>query len=867
MAYDDGRPGRPQRQTPTSPTNNTLSYRISSISDITDIGNYNDEFAESPTLRARESLVSIQSYDSRTTPRPESASRSYSGSSGWSVPFLTSGGGGYEPVSVTGGPARGHSLRNTYSGSTLRSPPDTIDEGRESIDLALLPAAAPMGNTGPYSPLARDDSNDTPAFDWTTSLGPTSSNDPFIKSMQEQEAQGKLTGGLGAGFKPNATMRESELLAADQTPTRTPSRTFSRRRSSLGRTATLKGLAQQQANKRGEVIQVIIEEPEVDISAMTGPDTNSTDDSKMRSSTFPQNKERTEVFYPQPNWKPFSMRWPYLCMLIVLSAGLGAGQECLYRASVRHDGLVKFHSPSDISPPVYFAFKFVPTMVAVLFGVLWQITDFEVKRLEAYYQLSKEGGALAAESINVDYITFFNFLRPVRALRLRHYAVAISSVVSLLAISLVPTLSAAAIILTPDRAKRMDDPTGEKTIRIHPVWSRFLTSTLAIIAALGCVLFWQLQSRKSGLLADVKGIAGLAAMANVSHILMDFKDTDVATHKDIHHKLKHNRYVLRNSSLAPDHQNPATQQERDKYEREITHLSENPHPLMLRAAGMVPFIVGIGVFMALIPIFLFTPAGYLTDRAPWVVTALAVCIKLGWGSVETDVRMMEPFYILSRRDAPPRTLTLDYTAMPFGWVAFKALLNGHFLVFFVGFGSVMAEVLTILVTSLATVEGKDFIDHLRPAGQQQQQHRRDTAASGDEDPTRLKNAGQETDLSFWISLGLATFILFYMAVVAAAVFARRRHPFLPRQPNTIASHLAFIHQSKMLYDFVGTEKLSSAAMARTLEALGKRYGLGWFEGRDGQTHCGVDQEPLMSSYKHGVDLAKSNKPWLDVEWL
>lgn len=43
----------------------------------------------------------------------------------------------------------------------------------------------------------------------------------------------------------------------------------------------------------------------------------------------------------------------------------------------------------------YFAFKFLPTIIAVSYGVLWQITDFEVKRLEAFYQLSKEGGGSA----------------------------------------------------------------------------------------------------------------------------------------------------------------------------------------------------------------------------------------------------------------------------------------------------------------------------------------------------------------------------------------------------------------------------------------------------------------------------------------
>ena len=32
--------------------------------------------------------------------------------------------------------------------------------------------------------------------------------------------------------------------------------------------------------------------------------------------------------------------------------------------------------------------------------------------------------------------------------------------------------------------------------------------------------------------------------------------------------------------------------------------------------------------------------------------------------------------------------------------------------------------------------------------------------------------------------------------------------------------------------------------------MNKTYGLGWFIGRDGETHCGVDQEELKMSYTH-----------------
>ena len=835
----------------------------------------------------------------------------------------------------------------------------------ESIDMtSLVQNAAPISMSPiaskPYSRLAGHDMENAddnapardslgsihvPTMDLSSFFGPTTGQDEaFIKSLHEQEAQGTLTMGLGAGFEASRKLKESDLLASASasdamaatasSPTSifsadrgsTLRRTLSRRWTSssgasmssastpltpgagshaspsqLSRQGTVRALAQSEANRRGEIVEVIMEDDEegvdaplvkhsrglgdevhdlsgmpymhndvagndgskVDLSVVSGTEGPNllagglSNKAGRRQASIPlrttatNGTQKTELFYPQPNWRPFSMRWPYLVTLILLSIVLGVTQELVYRMSLKRP-LIKFNSPDQIHGGIYFTVKFAPTIIAVTFGVLWQITDFEVKRLEAFYQMSKEGGAVADESINVDYVTYFTFFRPFRALYCKHYAVAVSSVASLLAVSLVPTLGAAAIVLTPDRAARLADPQGEKRVVVSAVWSRVLTAVLFVIAALGCLLSYLLQRRRSGLLSDVKGIAGLASMAVVSHIMTDFRGMDLAKHSDIHNKLKEHRYVLRNSSLAPDDENPVSLAERERYKEFDSHMSQNPHPLMLRAHGCIPYITGILLFAVLIPVVLFTPANVITDKAAWVLTALAVTIKLGWGGLETSVRMMEPYYILWRRHAPAKTLTLDYTAMPFLWVALQALKNGHLLVFFVGFGTVMTEVLTVLVTSLATVEGHNFINR-----------------TGSSAASKNLDSGEETAQSFWITLGLVSFILSYMGIVATVVFVRRRQPFLPRQPNTIASVLAYIHQSKMLWNFVGTSKSSNAEMLAKLEAEGHKYGLGWFEGRDGQTHCGVDQEELMSSYKLGYDYWRSNKPWNDQPggWL
>ncbi|OAA50709.1 hypothetical protein ISF_09327 [Cordyceps fumosorosea ARSEF 2679] len=760
--------------------------------------------------------------------------------------------------------------RSSYAPTLGNAIPEHGDD--ESYAMTLLSHPAPMGMTPVFPQHTRQVSDDMPpmspvGFDVGSALGPLSAHDnEYLSQWQQQESQGVLSGGLGQGFRADSTLRDAELLASPSTP-RSMSRSFTLLRASRPptRAETIKTRGQDEADRLGRVIEVIIEEPSADLSSIEGGHLPIHGDDEqpdaLRRSTFPSAALKRQIFFPKPNWKPWSMRWPHLTLLVLVSVGLAVMQEVLFRR-FRDTPILAFHSPKEVQPLIYFAVKFLPTLAAVVYGVLWQFTDFEVRRLEAFYQLSKDGGALASESINVDYVTSFNLVRPIRALKLGHYTVAVSSLGTLLAGSLGPTFAAASVILTPSLRERNAHPDAEKTLTFSSTWSRLLTSTLTICAVLATVLFVLLQKRRSGLNSDVRGIAGLASMAVVSHILMDFKDMDTAKHNDIHHKLKYHRYMLKNSSLAPDDENLTSAKDREKFygvdDEPVNHMSDNPHPLMLRPGGCVTFIVALVAFMGFVPAFVFTDAGVVTDKAPWFATAWAVCLKLSWNGMETAVRMMEPYYILSRRHAPSKILTLDYTALPFGYMPLRALANGHLIMFFVGFGSILAEFLTVFVTGLTTSDGQGFIKAYTG---------RDEPADNDSNNLKSIYAGQDTIVSFSVSFGLTMFVLLYMTVVATVVFVRRRHPFLPRQPNTIASVLAFIHQSKMLYRFVGTAKLNGTEMARRLRECdgGATYGLGWFEGRDGQTHCGVDQEELMSTYKHGVDYSKGNKPW-NTQW-
>ncbi|KAI9809530.1 MAG: hypothetical protein M1826_003822 [Phylliscum demangeonii] len=592
--------------------------------------------------------------------------------------------------------------------------------------------------------------------------------------------------------------------------------------------------------KKLNAMVVINADPPVD---MTSFDVDHPD---HHTAGFRPDQTKNSYYFPpdpeKPNWKPYCMRWPYLTSVILLSVVMAGAQEYLYQVGVRRqargDGLLKFVWAQDVPTGEFFCWKYLPTMVAVTYGIAWQVVDFDVKRLEPYYQLSRPEGATAAESLNLDYVTCWVGLVPFMAARHRQWAVLCSSLVHLLS-ALVPVLQNASVIVVPGVRERLQHPDQAKCVVMHPVWSRLLSGALLLLALLGCLMLYQLR-RTSGLLSDPKGIAGVAAMANKSFILMDFKDLDTARPAAIHDRLKHRRYNLHKSSLWQGEY--LTSGDARRTERQTT----NPHPVTLRLVFGVPYIAFLAAMMGAVPMVMFIPAlNQAVQHVPWLLTALASLVKVLWMGLDGSVRVMEPFYLLSRRRAPSRTLTLDYRGHTPGWRSLQAFVAGHWLVGLVGLGALLTEVLTVTASSLSGRAGVHAVrsPHPGPAG-----------ASDASD-------SETTFTSVWVSLGLTQAILGWLLISACLVYVRRRHPFLPREPGSIASVLAFVHQSKMLVDFVDTERFTHRQMTAHLRRIGKTYGLGWFKGRDGLDHCGIDEEPLVTEYKHGLSHHHAVKPW------
>lgn len=596
------------------------------------------------------------------------------------------------------------------------------------------------------------------------------------------------------------------------------------------RSATLRQYGQKLASETKMVVAVKELPPGVDISSLAGLDRPVSFLSESQRHESVTDFSSQSFFYPtdpeQPNWRPSSMRRPYICMLIIVSLVLAAVQEFLYRRSrnlaAQGMGLIQYNSVAEIPTAQFFAWKYLPTIVMVFYGVLYQITDYDVKRLEPYYQLSQPTGSPAAQSLNLDYVTLWVFFVPLKALWYRHWAVLVSSFGSILATTAAPSLQNPSI-MPVENPRCQNDPTscgGEFRyfVRIHPVWSRLVTVCLVLVAGFAAILMVQLR-RKSGLLSDPRGVAGIASMAAKSHILTDFQGMDEAREDEIHKKLRHRRYILYKSTIWQGEY--MRQNEHDAWAERKPH---NPHPIILRGHSLILLMALLSLVLPFIPLITYSRLSIIPHRLPWLPVLAATLIKQLWTTLEFAIKMLEPFYHLSRGNARPEvTLTLDYQGTPYGVLPLRAALNRHYLVALVGVGSILCDILTVTATSLS-----------------------------------LTNQTWE---SFIASSTLSTAIVLLLILSAALVYRTRRHPFLPRQPATIAAILAFVYQSRMLDDFAGTERFSNRQMEEMLVRKGKRYALAWFKGRDNKPHCAVDEEPMLSRYVHGVSYLQAQAPW------
>ncbi|KAJ4373703.1 hypothetical protein N0V86_007846 [Didymella sp. IMI 355093] len=139
-------------------------------------------------------------------------------------------------------------------------------------------------------------------------------------------------------------------------------------------------------------------------------------------------------------WKPAALRPAVLIFTVLVCWTLIAVLQVFLVRSQRYGGVIFAARISELPISHSFLYLYFPTVIAVIFSMYWAWIDLDAKRMEPYYQLSKQDGALGKDSLLLQYPFDFLPLVPLRAFRDRHWPVFWSSfAVVLVAWGLVPT--------------------------------------------------------------------------------------------------------------------------------------------------------------------------------------------------------------------------------------------------------------------------------------------------------------------------------------------------------------------------------------------------------------------------------------------
>lgn len=113
--------------------------------------------------------------------------------------------------------------------------------------------------------------------------------------------------------------------------------------------------------------------------------------------------------------------------------------EALRQYSRRQGGLIFFDDTDEVSALQSFAYNYVPIIVALVLVMIWTVTDFDVLRLEPYFQLSLPQGA-PATTLFINYNFGQTILTPINAARRRHWVVLWVSLLTLSIRLILPAL-------------------------------------------------------------------------------------------------------------------------------------------------------------------------------------------------------------------------------------------------------------------------------------------------------------------------------------------------------------------------------------------------------------------------------------------
>lgn len=138
-------------------------------------------------------------------------------------------------------------------------------------------------------------------------------------------------------------------------------------------------------------------------------------------------------------WRPVALRPQYLSWIAAIMFAMLITLEILRRYSDQYGGLYFFPDTDTVSDAQSFAYNYLPIIAALILVTLWTFIDYDVLRLEPYFQISRPEGA-PASVLFINYNFGQSFLTPLTSAKRGHWVVLLVSLATLLIRVLLPAL-------------------------------------------------------------------------------------------------------------------------------------------------------------------------------------------------------------------------------------------------------------------------------------------------------------------------------------------------------------------------------------------------------------------------------------------
>ena len=122
-----------------------------------------------------------------------------------------------------------------------------------------------------------------------------------------------------------------------------------------------------------------------------------------------------------------------------------------------------------------------------------------IKEIEPFYQLHNADGALAEDSLALDYRASISILGTITAIRKRHYVVWWSGAISLIILPLAPLASETLFVgLIGECSAQIDQKYYFPMLSVYPVAARLLQGILVFVSIMAVALGIAIKRMKSG---------------------------------------------------------------------------------------------------------------------------------------------------------------------------------------------------------------------------------------------------------------------------------------------------------------------------------------------------------------------------------